>query len=958
MRPASRSLHLLRSGTLAMVVAMALADGAQAQGTEGAPRPRAGRTMTVALPLLLDGVYLGEINARVDAQGAVAVEAERLVAMFGQRLSAEVAAAVRAHNNQGGDQGGFIGLAALVDLGISADYDSSNLQLRFSIPLSRQGTQIISSATAMGSDGTARNYMPEAPLSGSVTLALNQTYRWNGSNRGFAPVTLAGDVVLNAGGAKGVSLLAQLEYDGARDRAFNRGNVQLVHDDEPRALRYALGDVAPMTAGFQSAPLIGGLSFERQYGNIQPLRNIRPSGRLGFVLDRPATVDVVVNGTTIRTMELAAGQYNLRDFPFFNGLNQVELYVVDQVGRRLLTSFSQYYSPRLLDKGVVEFGLTAGVLETPGGIGGLGGSRYRGGAAASGFIRAGITRGLTLGLNAQAGRNQWNAGAETALATPLGTISLLGALSHTDAAGSGKAFLVSYEGAFRGNAVFSNIRFNLEAQTTSRNYTVLALNPQVNTAKASVSARVSAILPARIGLGLGFSRYYGRDREPDQTRYAVNLSRSIGRVNLSLAAERNEKTGTPVDNRGLLTLSLPLGRSRMVRGGYDTRGNLANVEVSQFQRNELGSFGLRAAATHSDDGYTGNGELSYAANRFALQLAHAAITDAQGRVTSQQSRYTLSSQIAFAGDQLAVGRPVGQRFVIVERHPTLEDAEVEIWQGAVRTRPQAAADGFGPALVSAGSAYIASQLRIDATNLPLGYDLGAGQYDLRPGLASGYAVTVGSDASRLVIGVAHDSTGAPVSLKGGALIRVGDKSGTKILLFTNRNGRFVANGVAPGDYVIVMGDNNELHGTITIPAKSKGTVMVGDIRMEGPVGPRELPVASGNPAPVAAPAPVRAPAQASAQASTPVLAGQSAPDLHRLVKGWRRVGHRRLQRELARGGVHVERRELHRLYRIVCRRLDRHQRLARSICALPHQVAQHRRPTALALRPTLAGAPR
>ncbi|MFX8840840.1 hypothetical protein ABTM78_21015, partial [Acinetobacter baumannii] len=85
------------------------------------------------------------------------------------------------------------------------------------------------------------------------------------------------------------------------------------------------------------------------------------------------------------------------------------------------------------------------------------------------------------------------------------------------------------------------------------------------------------------------------------------------------------------------------------------------------------------------------------------------------------------------------------------------------------------------------------------------------------------------------------------------------------LLFTNRNGRFVANGIAPGDYVIVMGDNNELHGTITIPAKSKGTVMVGDIRMEGPVGPREIPVASGNPAPVAAPAPVRAPAQAPAQ---------------------------------------------------------------------------------------------
>lgn len=950
MAPAPRSSllatnQLLCTGTLAMAIAMALADGAQAQeatqglnpapaqGSTGVPgstgraaRTPAKRSYHLTLPLLFDGVFIGDLAATITGDGRVSVDTARLLALLGDRLSPAVSAKLRAAS----DPAGTVALSALVDQGLRADYDSANLQLKLSVPVALQGTQVISTGGGLNRE-VPRDYVPAAPVSGSATVTVRQTYNWEARSgtAGFRPVTVAGDVALNAGGADGVSLLAQLEYDGSRARAFSRGNMQLVHDDQSKAIRTTLGDLAPATVGFQTAPLMGGLSIERQYGAIQPLRNVRPSGRMSFVLDRPATVDVVVNGTTIRTMQLAAGQYNLRDFPFFNGLNQVDLFVVDEVGRRLLTSFSQYYSPRLLDQGILEFGFSAGVLETQG----MGGSRYgKGQTALSGFARYGLTRGLTMGVNAQVAHDQWNIGGETALATPIGTFSVLASASGHSVTGSGTAFLAGYEGAFDGGALLHNIRFNLEAQTTSRYYTPLTLNtPVANSIAATFSGRVSATLPGRLGLGLSVTRNLGRDAEPDQTRYAANISRGFRRLNLSLSLERTERTGSATDNRGLFTLSLPLGRSQAVRAGYDTRNHTASAEFSQYQRDELGSVGMRLALNHADTGITGNGEVAYAHNRATVRLAHAVITDANGAITSQQSSYTLATQLAFAGDTVTVGRPVGPRFVIVDRHPTMEDAQVNVWQGPVRPHAQARADGLAPALVSAGSAYLPSQMRVDAANLPLGYDLGAGQYDLRPGMAGGYAVVVGSDASRVIMGVARDRNGTPLALQGGALVRVGDKTETKILIFTNRNGRFVANGIAPGDYILLLGENGEHRATITVPEKSKGTVMVGDVMLDGSVV--QVPAANAAPgsltqamppASTASAPTFPAPLPAGSVAVSGTVAAKARPvavapaeDLTQLVKGWRRVGHRRLQSVLARQGIEVDRRQLHRLYTIV-----------------------------------------
>src|SRR5262249_45608829 len=135
--------------------------------------------------------------------------------------------------------------------------------------------------------------------------------------------------------------------------------------------------------------------------------------------------------------------YDLKDFPLFNGLNDVELYVVDEFGRRLIASFSQFFSARLLNAGIFEFGATAGIPQLRDGGDEL--TYDDSNATFSGYARYGLLDDVTIGANFQIDKNQWLMGAEIGWATPVGTLSLVAGWSDLDAVGTGQSTLISYE---------------------------------------------------------------------------------------------------------------------------------------------------------------------------------------------------------------------------------------------------------------------------------------------------------------------------------------------------------------------------------------------------------------------------------------------------------------------------------------------------------------------------------
>ena len=827
---------------VALGMGVAAAGSAQAEPSPNPPAPAAPApaapaavgTYSLTLPLIFQGAYQGDVPVSATPDGHISVDMARFVDLLGRRLSPELitrltaAAAGRA----------FAPIELFEPVGVIVAYNPATLELNVSVPVSRQGAQTISAVDSVNLGLPSSQTIPPSRFSASLSLLARQSYDWGpGSERGLEPLRVATDVAANFFGPNGVYLFAQGDYDQSGLAPYRRGNIVLIHDDQKRALRYLAGDVAVTSAGFQGSPTLAGIGIERAYGEIQPFNNIRPSGQYRFVLERPSTIDVVVNGAVIRTIQLDAGQYNLKDFPFFDGLNEVQLYAVDGFGRRLLTSFSQFYTATLLNQGVSEFGATVGAPQILGGPGGLAYDARL--ATFSGYARYGLTKDLTVGANLQFNRRQSLTGLEIGWGSPIGAIGVNAAFSTYQGLGTGHSIEISYQLTAQQFGPFQRPQLNLDAVETSAFFspvdapTPTGLRLPNNPFKLLVSGRFSSQLPYGFGFGVFGSWGRGRGTQADETRYAANLSHRIGFADLTVSLERVDTVGPQRETRLLLTLNIPLGPNQNVRASYDTRNREALMEYTRFQRDELGDVGLRASLLHNDSGVTGAGELSYNGNRFSALLQHTVITGLNGRtIQSQQTTYTLGTQLAYAGGLFAIGRPVGPRFAIVAAHETLAGSSVGARQGAGRDRRQSETGALGPALVEAGNAYTPSTILVDVRNLPTGYDIGPGQYDTFPGPASGYAITVGSDASRIILGTLLGADGKPVALQGGEIRSLDRPAAKPILVFTNSGGRFVATGLAPGRYRMLLGPALDIAVTLTVPASARGLVDVGVVHVD------------------------------------------------------------------------------------------------------------------------------
>lgn len=821
-----------KAGTAVALVAAALATvPASATGTDTPVRfAQTVRTYNLTLPLIFQGAYLGDVPVAASPDGNIAVNVDRFIGLLGERLAPEMTEQLT--TNARGQQ--TVDIAAFSKVGITIAYDSATLELKVSIPVERQGGQSLSALDESREPRRSSETIAPAAFSTSLTMTLRQSYDWtSGSDNGFEPLRISGDLAANLFGDKGFYLFAQGEYDEAAADPFQRGNAVVMYDDTDEAIRYSLGDVTVSPAGFQSAPILGGLGFQRSFGELQPFRNIRPSGVYRFTLDRASTVDVVVNGTVIRTLRLDAGQFDLRDFPLFNGLNDVELYVVDEFGRRLIASFSQFTSARLLNPGIAEFGAVIGLPQDRIGTSAI--AYEKSNLAFSGYARYGLLTELTLGANLQFDSRQWLAGGEAGYASPIGNFAVSAGFSNIDGLGAGRAVIVSYEASAKEFAGLDNPQFNLEWEANTAQFASLGTTTPIEPVSHEIRGRMSAQLPDGFGIGLSASHASGRDISPDETRLGLSLSRRIAAFDLTASAERTARDGEEADNRLLLSVSIPLSGRDNVRTFYDSANDQYAVDYNRYLRNELDDYGLRATLLRDNSRVTGTGEVAYNANRFGLLVQHDAISDsAFSRITSQRSSYTLSTQFAFADGDVAMGRPVGQRFAILRAHDSLDGTRIGVAQSNGSSEREAETDFLGPALVAAGGAYQPQSIYLDLDSVPADYNVGTGQFDLYPGLASGYALSVGSSAFISVVGQVISDSGKPLALLGGEVRALDDPTFKPVLVFTNSAGKFFAEGLKPGRYNMVLGPSLDIVVPFEIGNDTRGVMDAGTIKVKEP----------------------------------------------------------------------------------------------------------------------------
>lgn len=797
------------------------------------------------MPLRDAEFYLGDVPIAISAEGVVSIPVGPFLQSASHVLSPETiqliesAAAGRP----------ALSLDELRATGIDVRYNSLNVELTVAPSVDQRARGEISLYRPDGSTVSANARTP-AGVSGYINTRFAVDYV-SFSETGetgidaprvdFEAAARISHVVLESE--------ATLEGDGnsvlrgaIAEAGFHRRGSRLVYDIPDAAVRLTAGDVDPWATGYQVGSSVLGLRAERNYGLLQPNRNIRPTGKRSFRIERPSNVTILVDNQMFKQVRLQPGDYDLNDLPLKPGANGVTLVIEDDVGNSRKLEFTAFLGRALLAPGIDEWsaglGFRSTILDRE--------ITYDFDAmAASAFYRRGLSEDLTGEIYGQADAEVVMGGVAFVAATPVGLASVDTAASQDARVGQGFAVGLAYELPDLVDEAGWRHSLRAAVEYRSENFSTNSEFDVRNDYGLDVSAQYSRTLPWDMS-GVLSARYaFSRDTAiPDRYGVSAALNKQIDASMLvGLTASYDEGLQHFEDGASaMIRFSYRPTERSTLEVSHDTRDQRSAARYTRYEGEGVGSWNADASVENeakTDNLYV-NGGISYVANRAKVAIAHTTQTDGlyglrggsfDAELRESRTTMRLETAIAFADGRVAIGRPVGNGFAIVDTHDTLEGRPATV--GRSQDRVEAQSDGLGPALVPEVSAYSSTRLQYDVDDLPLGYDLGSGAFDLFSPYKAGYALEIGSAYTVTAYGTLVGADGEVVALTTGTASPADGGDGPSVPVFTNRAGRFAAQGLAPGRWLIVMEDEQQSRFHLEIPEQTVGLFDAGSITTGG-----------------------------------------------------------------------------------------------------------------------------
>ncbi len=769
-------------------------------------RPPSSPVMIINLALKDGTFYLGEIPTQLQGEVVQAIDRDSFLKIASPILKSEIVEEVRGLPGNGE----FTSIKVLKDAGLAFEFDMDQMTLTF-LPTVEQrprGHIMLGHGDAPSSQ---EQLSPSASLSGFVNLNAGMQYNSAGpAGRGFSSQSLGVSSAIRF-----MDLVIENEATITPGSVTHQG-TRAIYDDPVNALRYTVGDITPGAAGLQGGQSLLGFSVQKSYGKLQPQKNIRPTGQRSFRLERPSEVDIVVNGQVVRRLQMPPGDHDISDLPLKAGENVLTLEITDDAGKHTTLNFTVFFDHALLTPGISEWGFAGGIKSTAA-MSGLGYSWNS--PALTGYYQLGLTEDLTATAHMQADEQAFMAGIMAITQSWWGSVSVEGAISVRRDGAVGEAASVTYSPQTLFNTWCLPGNLQLAANYRSNDFTTILSQITDNGDDLSLNGSYSLPLPEDYALALSGSISLGNSSAAGRTGAAISLTKSI-KPDMSwglTASYDNSPNPTAIlppsawDVVG--RLNMKLGADTELSYTQDATNGKPVVGINSAGQISDGRFSVNASLEEDPQSVTGGvaqaqGDVaaSYSGTRFDVSASNShRMYTAQGGVISNVSIVSGSTAIAFADGHVAAGRPVSDSFAIVAPHQSLSDATLRVAQNDSGSR--AATDWFGPALVSDLSSYSHTQLPLTVENAPDGYDVGSGVFDVNPSYKSGYVLTVGSDYHILAIGTINAANGEPLALLSGLAKEEGVPSPHRTAFFTNRMGRFSADGLRAGHWRIeLIGD--------------------------------------------------------------------------------------------------------------------------------------------------------
>jgi len=773
------------------------------------------------LPLEVNNAFVGDIDAFIletdydgKTQSQIEVPRIRLRALLSELADEEQL--VSWFSTEDGPR---IKLKTLRLNGLQIDFDAGLLTIMVSFR--RLGVQSLSLRSR--NKPIVNTHFTQAEIASGLNVNVSDDYHHDvvgSTNKGFQNTVVDFSGFTTVGGFDGWSLFYEGEYSKNEISNFARKDIKLIHDDYATGLRYILGDIRPTISRFQSSLDLLGLGIERNYVEINPFRNLRPSGRSNFTLENDANVTFEVNGAIVSTERLQAGSYSIRDFPLANGGNDVSVWVDDGNGEIEIATFSSYVDTALLAENITNFGANIGVLRD---VGVARGRRYFDAPVLMGFYETGLNSNLTLAAQLELSEDHNLLSSSAIYGSRLGVVALEAAASKRKNGDTGFAALLRYDyGATTKSDWF--VQNDLQYEYRSDSFISLgSLSPGVR--EWSLNARTSL---SKNDISLTFSAEKQAIEDTVSKYFTASLSKSFAGWGVSLSYQRNQRDISSNDNRFNLTVSKRIGGSKL-RSQYTSRLQEFKSEWRTGLSKDTGDLSARVAKLTNDSLDEIELDASYIASRYELDLRHKT-SNVKRNIVADLSTTSVSwsTSMGYADGLFSFGRPFNRGFMIVDRHNNLHAKKVSVMRGSERSGVVTEFEKSNTALVPINSSYRTQRFFFEVDDLPVGYDLGAGSVKVYPGHLAGFRYSLGSDAANTIIGTVAWPDGSRLSLLSGRLQSLDNN--TEQPIFTNRSGRFVAEKLTVGRYRILFGVDDEFFAEFEVLKKGEpGLVQIGDI---------------------------------------------------------------------------------------------------------------------------------
>jgi outer membrane usher protein len=301
--------------------------------------------------------------------------------------------------------------------------------------------------------------------------------------------------------------------------------------------------------------------------------------------------------------------------------------------------------------------------------------------------------------------------------------------------------------------------------------------------------------------------------------------------------DTNDSSGA--DLRVMARLFFRPDENTRITANGDTLNKDAYVSATRSFGHGLGRWDTSIDVQQNGVGDTTNvsGTASFYGNRGEVSVGHDAGFEEVGWTgftpasVEQRSTLRVGTSLVFADGKFGVGAPVRSNgFAIIYPHDSIADKAISV---GARQDIRAHSDWLGNPVVTDIPAYTSATLPIDVADLPVGYSLGTGAVETNAPYRAGYAVEVGSANSVSAYGTLLMANGEPVALLTGVAFPA-DHPEKQIAIFTNGAGKFGAEGLAPGAWIIEMAtENAPTRFKFEVPKETEGLFKVGTLTATG-----------------------------------------------------------------------------------------------------------------------------